>query len=1148
MKKKSAKIIGTVLLVSMIISLVCPGAVLAAEPLPTDEIAAETTLQQETQQEETSTETAAIIQETVQPEEPEATPAEEPEATQPEEPETSIPEEPAEQNHVIIGTEEGILTGSEILVQTEITSEPETEETGESKAAEREEETTPEVKDLSENVKDETAQTGEDREKKEQETQQVVEEETIAAPLPEEAKEKNEIILEEIRIMVVDGAERMSETVKELREDTQANEEKKAAEIPAETLFDNSTTAKDGIYTQEDQDVTFIPPEPTRVTITIEKVIVENGKATAVMKTTSGTQTHVYVGSNEDLTADEDKLQDAEGNLITNVYAITDKTFTIPVKLNEATKFKIRTTAMSEPMWTGYEYTINIPEPDATGEIPFDNTTTVKDGTYTEEDENVTFTPPKPTKVTITIEKVIVENGKATAVMKTTSGTQTHVYVGSNEDLTADEDKLQDAEGNLITNVYAITDKTFTIPVKLNEATKFKIRTTAMSEPMWTGYEYTITISEDTPLPKEADYSKVKEAKEKVPEDLSIYTDESVAVLQKALDAVEEGKMATEQETVDAWAKAIEEAIAGLEKKDGTPVAFEDLTDGTYTATVSCNAPMFPVGKICTVTLKDGVFDVVIKMKSKENTAQTKVYRGKKEDAPDHPDSWIEYELDENDIYTFTLKDVPIGEEFDLASYSKNRDTWYDRKLIIDKDSFVKGTERDPDEDKKEDEKKDDKKDDKKDSDPSKPDDSKTPEDNSSSESDLSGATAAVDSSTALPDGVYTPDSFAFSGGTGRVTITCRQVTVIGGQAYATIVISSAKYGYVKAGGGIYYPTIEGGTSVFTIPVQLNVNNTIIGMTTAMSAPHEITYSIFVYIAAADGQQQTAENNDTIGEKNQIDETAPVIAGLTGGSEIKLEHAELLKLFRYDNGCVLVEIDRTKGTVLDPEKRKTESADTTANTAKSADAAQEVTEAAAGEEETGSTSNIKTDADYAMELYQEDVVKYLIVPEGVELPAGMEKQVILIQMPKKSVYAASEEAADKMAQLGLLDLVKAVGVKEENCTNETLKKAYQEKKIIFGGDIKDINYTELVKANADLMIGAGEEFLPKEEEKDKTAEDYQALYTKVSERMALLNIPMLIDRSAGEKDPKGQLEWLKLYGILFGKEEEADALIAKGVR
>ena len=63
---------------------------------------------------------------------------------------------------------------------------------------------------------------------------------------------------------------------------------------------------------------------------------------------------------------------------------------------------------------------------------------------------------------------------------------------------------------------------------------------------------------------------------------------------------------------------------------------------------------------------------------------------------------------------------------------------------------------------------------------------------------------------------------------------------------------------------------------------------------------------------------------------------------------------------------------------------------------------------------------------------------------------------------------------------------------------------------------------------------------------EKIRKDYQEQYTKLSERMALLDIPLIIDRSADETGTKGQLEWLKLYGILFGKETEADALIAKG--
>lgn len=135
-----------------------------------------------------------------------------------------------------------------------------------------------------------------------------------------------------------------------------------------------------------------------------------------------------------------------------------------------------------------------------------------------------------------------------------------------------------------------------------------------------------------------------------------------------------------------------------------------------------------------------------------------------------------------------------------------------------------------------------------------------------------------------------------------------------------------------------------------------------------------------------------------------------------------------------------------------------------------------------------------------------------------------------------------------LESLGLLDLVKSVGFKEEDCTNEALKKAFQEKKISFAGTEEDMDYAEMVRSEVDLIIGVEAEILPKEAEEGKTSDDYKDQYTKISERAALLNIPMILDRSADEKDPKGQLEWLKLIGILFGKEKEVDALIAEGIQ
>ena len=67
------------------------------------------------------------------------------------------------------------------------------------------------------------------------------------------------------------------------------------------------------------------------------------------------------------------------------------------------------------------------------------------------------------------------------------------------------------------------------------------------------------------------------------------------------------------------------------------------------------------------------------------------------------------------------------------------------------------------------------------------------PDKESKYESDLNKSTARVNSATGLKDGVYTPDSFSWSGGTGKVRISCSKVTVTGGQAYATITLDVYK-------------------------------------------------------------------------------------------------------------------------------------------------------------------------------------------------------------------------------------------------------------------------------------------------------------------------------------------------------------------
>ena len=69
-------------------------------------------------------------------------------------------------------------------------------------------------------------------------------------------------------------------------------------------------------------------------------------------------------------------------------------------------------------------------------------------------------------------------------------------------------------------------------------------------------------------LIRPADYTKVDEAISSIPNDLTIYTEETVKLLNDAKAAVVYGLDITKQEEVDAMAKAIQEAVAGLVLKE----------------------------------------------------------------------------------------------------------------------------------------------------------------------------------------------------------------------------------------------------------------------------------------------------------------------------------------------------------------------------------------------------------------------------------------------------------------------------------------------------------------------------------------------------------------------------------------------------
>lgn len=81
------------------------------------------------------------------------------------------------------------------------------------------------------------------------------------------------------------------------------------------------------------------------------------------------------------------------------------------------------------------------------------------------------------------------------------------------------------------------------------------------------GYAAAIQAAVNTLTVRGADYTEVDAALAKVPEDLSVYTDESAAALKAVIASLDRTKTVEEQQTVDDYAVSLSEAVAALVRK-----------------------------------------------------------------------------------------------------------------------------------------------------------------------------------------------------------------------------------------------------------------------------------------------------------------------------------------------------------------------------------------------------------------------------------------------------------------------------------------------------------------------------------------------------------------------------------------------------
>ena len=165
----------------------------------------------------------------------------------------------------------------------------------------------------------------------------------------------------------------------------------------------------------------------------------------------------------------------------------------------------------------------------------------------------------------------------------------------------------------------------------------------------------------------------------------------------------------------------------------------------------------------------------------------------------------------------------------------------------------------------------------------------------------------------------------------------------------------------------------------------------------------------------------------------------------------------------------------------------------------------------------------------------EDGLSYLLTEDPAGLPEWVPEDeasdMIVIAVPASSVYNAASSAMDLIDAAGAIDSVKMTSTQAKDWGIKKIRKLVEEETIRYIGKYRAPDYEALLEADVDLAI-----------------ESTMIYHTpQVKEELEKLGIPVLVERSSYESDPLGRLEWIKLYGLLLGKSEEAEAFFDDAV-
>lgn len=161
---------------------------------------------------------------------------------------------------------------------------------------------------------------------------------------------------------------------------------------------------------------------------------------------------------------------------------------------------------------------------------------------------------------------------------------------------------------------------------------------------------------------------------------------------------------------------------------------------------------------------------------------------------------------------------------------------------------------------------------------------------------------------------------------------------------------------------------------------------------------------------------------------------------------------------------------------------------------------------------------------YALLTIDEDG-QYLLVPEDAEAPEDLNDSVTVLRQPLQNLYLAASAAMDMFIAIDGLDAVRFSGTDVDGWYLDEAVQAMESGSILYAGKYSAPDYERILSEGCSLAV-----------------ENTMIYHTpEVKEELESFDIPVLVDHSSYEREPLGRTEWVKLYGLLLGREEEAEA-------